>query len=72
MGSGIEAETSIFGAATEVPPVRLTVRLITISAMPRITSRARPTRTELGAHVVRGRGGALAAWAAARSPARAS
>src|SRR6266849_6147702 len=46
-GAGMErstgAETSIFGAATEVPPVRFTVRLITISAMPRITRRASPT-----------------------------
>src|SRR5229473_1825963 len=72
MERGTGTETSIFGAATEVPPVRFTVRLITISAMPRITRRASPTSTELLAHVVRGRGGAFAAWAAARSPARAS
>src|SRR6185436_4096584 len=71
-GGGGAADTSIAGAATEVPPVRFTVRLITISATARITSRARPTTTELGAHVVRGRGGAFAACVAARSPARAS
>jgi hypothetical protein len=62
---------SIFVAATEVPPVRFIARFKAMRPAPRTNSRAKPTTIELVAHVVRARGGALAAAAAAWAPARA-